>query len=216
MKILVTAFEAFGGDDINPTREVLNLLPDEISCLSEEDDCNFNLNRHGQNNNVKIIKRVLPVSYDRSANQLVGLLTELEPDFVLCLGFAASRDAVTPEAAALNVKSSSRPDNDGVIENGTPVILRGENAYFTSLDVKALCERISSIGIPCRVSYHAGTYVCNSTYYTLLAHHPRACFIHLPNDELSVKCRAENTPYLLRRDMLNAVMEAIRFIAENN
>ena len=168
MNILVTAFEPFGIDTVNPTAELLNLLPDEVSIAHNNRLSSSNFEPYRQKDAIMIIKLLLPVSYRRAADMIIEALEHYHPDCVLSLGFAASRSCVTPEAIAVNVMSSSRPDNDGVIADGIKIADDGENAYFTSVDVKALSAHISDLGIPCKVSYHAGTYVCNDIMYSLL------------------------------------------------
>ena len=162
--ILVTAFEPFGSRDYNPSAEVLARLKGRAG----------------------LHRLLLPVSYDRAASGLHKAIRELSPDFVVLTGLASGRDAVCLEACALNVKAAAIPDNDGVKADGERLVEGGGNALFTELDLRTLRDGIREKDIPVRISYHAGTFVCNSTYYALLRSGVKGLFVHIPDDERSV------------------------------
>ena len=158
--VLVTAFDPFGGRDYNPAQRMLGLLPDE-----------------------GIKKLILPTSFSRAPETLRSAVREISPAAVVCTGLASGREGVTLEYAALNVKDSGDIcDNDGVAASGERVIQGGENALFTKLGVGGLSHAVAERGIPCRVSYHAGTFVCNCVYYHLLSLGVPGLFIHIPDD----------------------------------
>lgn len=167
MKIIITGFAPFGGEQINPSYEAIKLLPDEL-------------------NGCQLIKLELPVSYDACHSILDWMITLHRPDGVICLGQAKGRTAITPEMVAINLKHSSAPDNVGVTYLDTPVLEDGPAAYFTSLPVRNMVNRLQEANIPGFVSYSAGTYVCNCLMYQLLhqlnAEYPeiKGGFIHVP------------------------------------
>ena len=180
--VLVTAFEPFGGGTHNPSAAVLEGLR----------------NRKG------LHRLLLPVSFLRARDRLEEAIRDLSPDFVILTGLAGGRDAVCLEACALNVKDARIPDNDGEMPIGERLDADGENALFTALDLAPLRDRIRSAGIPARISYHAGTFVCNATYYALLRTGAKGLFVHLPDDERSVP-DTPGAPFLKLEESLRAV-----------
>ena len=93
-KILVTGFDPFGGEAINPATESVKQLPDEIL-------------------GVQILKREIPTVFDRSIEVLYGILKEEQPDVVICVGQAGGRPNITVERIAINQDDARIPDNDG-------------------------------------------------------------------------------------------------------
>ena len=178
--ILVTAFEPFGGRGYNPTERMLDLLPDD-----------------------GIKKLLLPTSYSRAPELLRAAIKELSPAAVVCTGLASGRKTVCLEFAALNIKDADIPDNDGERASGQSVISVAPNALFTTLDLGKYSQLIRDSGIPCRVSYHAGTYVCNCIYYHLLTLGVPGVFIHVPDDETSAP--TDSSPRLPLADSAKAV-----------
>jgi len=170
-KILVTAFNAFNGKGYNPSEQLLSLLDNE-----------------------NIEKVVLPTSYKRAAQILRMKVEETKPSAVICMGLASGRIAISLEFVALNIKDASIPDNDNEKASGESVIPGAPNALFTSLNLGHYAKIIRDNNIPCMVSYHAGTFVCNSTYYHLLTLDIPGVFIHIPDDEKSVS--SKDKPYL--------------------
>ena len=131
----------------------------------------------------------LPVEFSQLDKALKKLeIKEKNYDFIFLLGLAASRKKVTPEMVALNwCYCPGRPDNEGkVFEQGELLIQEGEKAIFSSLDVEGLSQHLNNLGIHSEVSFTAGTYVCNATYYKVLFHlrdsQAKCCFIHIPPD----------------------------------
>ena len=164
-KLLITGFEPFGGEEINPSWEAVSRLPDEIGGYA-------------------LTKQLIPVVFGKSAECVIKAASELAPDVILCIGQAGGRNAITPELVGINLRNGSIPDNDGYKPCDEPCIPDGACAYFSSLPVRKMAEAIKSAGIPSQVSYSAGTYVCNDVIYTLLAHFEgsgtRVGFIHIP------------------------------------
>lgn len=167
MKIVVTGFGAFHTNTENPTREVLRLLPKSI---------------YGN----KIIPLELPVVYDECFTPLQAVIEEEKPDFVICLGLAQGRKAITPERIAVNLKDVSIADNEGNIYSDMPIKEDGENAYFSTLPIKKMVENMKNKNIPAVISNTAGLYVCNNIMYHTLYYinkhdlNIKAGFIHVP------------------------------------
>lgn len=192
-KILVTAFDAFGGEVINPSALVLERLDAETDTAT-------------------VVKRLLPTSYSRAPETLRLAIAEEAPDFVLMLGQAGGRHGVTPERVAINCMDASAPDNDGVKYTDTPVDPNGKEAYFATLPVTALAEALRAEGIPSYVSNSAGTFVCNRVMYEALAvteeTKTRTGFVHIPFIPEQTADKKEGTPSL----PLNEAVRAINII----
>ena len=164
-KLLITGFEPFGGETINPSWEAVLRLPSEI-------------------NGYSLIKLSVPVVFGVGAQTVINAAKEVNPDVILCIDQAGGRDAVTPELVGINLRYASIPDNNGNQPIDETIISNGENAYFSTLPVRKISEAIKNVGIPSRVSYSAGAYVCNDVIYTLLDNYKntntRVGFIHVP------------------------------------
>lgn len=164
-KLLITGFEPFGGEAVNPSWEAVARLPAEISGYT-------------------LTKLRLPVVFGEAANAVLRLAEETEYDVILCIGQAGGRQTITPELVGINLRHTSIPDNEGNEPKDQPILPRGDAAYFSTLPVRQMADAISRAGIPSQVSYSAGTYVCNDLLYTLLAHfrgsRTRVGFIHIP------------------------------------
>jgi pyroglutamyl-peptidase len=173
VKILFTGFEPFGGSDRNPSADAVAALPDALG-----------------GGDVRIVRAVLPVSYRRAADGLAAAIGRFAPDAVVCCGLAAGRRAVTPEWGAINVDDTAAPDNDGVVLRRTVIDPAGPAALRTPLDPYAVADAINAAcaknadggtaALRAAVSYSAGEYVCNHTYYTLLRTGIPGLFIHIP------------------------------------
>lgn len=164
-KLLITGFEPFGGEKINPAWEAVKLLPDEIGSF--------------------VLKKIeVPTVFGKAAETVLKAADEFQPDAVICIGQASGRAAVTPEMVAINLRFASVPDNYGSQPKDEPVIPGEPNAYFSTLPVRKMANAISDAGIPAALSYSAGTFVCNDLIYSVLHHfdgtETKACFIHVP------------------------------------
>lgn len=164
-KLLVTGFEPFGGEKINPSWESVKLLPDVIG-------------------DYVLTKIEVPVVFGKAAQIVLKAADEINADVVICVGQAGGRDSVTPEMVAVNLRFATMPDNSGNLPKDEPCTEFGENAYFTTLPVRKMALAVSNEKIPCNVSYSAGTYVCNDLFYNVLHEfrntEKKACFIHVP------------------------------------
>ena len=139
-KLLITGFEPFGGEKINPSWEAVKLLPETIG-------------------DFEIAKAEIPVVFEKAAETVLAKADKLKPDAIICVGQAGGRTGITPEMVAINLRFASIPDNDGNQPKDIPCVEGGENAYFSTLQVRKMVSAISDPGIPCSVSYSAGTYV---------------------------------------------------------
>ena len=166
MKILITAFDAFGGEEINASREAL----DRIQVPK----------------GIELVRLVVPTVFGLAGEMLLEAVRRERPDAVVCLGQAAGRAAVTPERVAINVRDASIPDNAGQTPRDEPVVPGGPDAYFSTLPIREMTEAALSLGLPAAISNSAGTFVCNDLMYTLLhalkREFPkiRGGFIHVP------------------------------------
>ena len=164
-KLLITGFEPFGKDTINPSWEAVSRLPEEVGSYA-------------------LKKLRIPTVFGVAAETVLEAAAKFDPDVILCIGQASKRDSVTPEIVALNLRDASVADNAGNIPQDEPVIQGGENAYFSSVPSRAIVDAVKAAGIPCVLSYSAGVYVCNDLFYTLLHHYhetkTRVGFIHVP------------------------------------
>ncbi len=167
MNILVTGFDPFGGESINPAWEAVKRLPTTIN---------------GANVHIKEI----PTCFHRSAEVLVSAINEVEPGIILCVGQAGGRSGLTLERVGINIDDARIPDNDGAQPIDMAIVPGGPNAYFSNLPIKAMVQASKDAGVPAAVSNTAGTYVCNHILYQTLhwieTHHPsiRGGFLHVP------------------------------------
>ena len=200
MKILITGFDPFGGETVNPAYEAVKLLPDTIA-------------------GAEIIKLEVPTRFHRAGAVLEDAMQRHKPDAVICVGQAGGRAAITPEKVAINLMDGRIPDNAGYQPVDAPIREDGETAYFTSLPVKAMVQRMRDAGIPAAVSYTAGTYVCNYLLYTLLYlidkkyPHVRGGFIHVPYAMEQVINKPLGTPSMDLRQIARGLETAVEAVA---
>ncbi|NJE02057.1 pyroglutamyl-peptidase I [Thermococcus sp. JdF3] len=167
MKVLITGFEPFGGEEINPSWKAVERLPESIG-------------------GARLIKHRLPVTFRGVREILPRLIVEERPDVVIMTGQAGGRPNVTVERVAINVMDSKMPDNEGFAPEDEPVFEGAPAAYFATLPIKAIVAALRRENIPAAVSNTAGTYVCNAAMFTALhtiavaGMETRAGFIHVP------------------------------------
>lgn len=149
MKILITGFPAYSGEAVNPTQEVLNLLPDQIM-------------------GVDIVKVELPAVYNSCLKKAMEVIETHKPDVLLSLGMASGRSSVAVETIAINLMDSPKTDNAGVKYEDMKIKDDGPTAYFMPFPVKHVLKRILQNGIPAEVSYSAGTFISNHLMYGLI------------------------------------------------
>jgi pyroglutamyl-peptidase len=189
--LLITGFDPFGGDSINPSWEAVKKLPDRIG-------------------NWKLCKLEIPTVFGLAAQTVLEKAQEVAPAAILCLGVAAGRSAVTPERIGINVRSARIPDNRGNQPKEEPVIPGGGDGLFSTMHVSAMAAAIEAMGLPGAVSNTAGTFVCNDTLYTLLHHYQgtgvKVGFLHVP------QLPEQGDPSLPLEDTVRAITAAIQSI----
>ena len=160
-KVLLTGFEPFGTATSNPSGEIVK----QIS---------------GDN----IVNAILPVAYAQSAERLLALIAEHNPDVVICLGQAEGRTQITPEKVAINLDDARLADNAGVARSDVKILDNGPDAYFTTLPIKEMVEAIKAAGVPASVSLSAGAFLCNHVFYVaqnkFAGSKVRSGFVHVP------------------------------------
>lgn len=167
MKILVAAFDPFGGEKINPALEAVKKLEDTIA-------------------GAEIVKLEIPTVFQKSGEVLREKALEVKPDMILCVGQAGGRFALTPERVAINQDDARIKDNEGNQPIDVPIKEDGAPAYFATLPIKAMVAKIKEAGVPSAVSNSAGTFVCNHIMYQALYLSAKeldnipAGFIHVP------------------------------------
>jgi pyroglutamyl-peptidase len=163
--VLLTGFEPFGGDAVNPSGEAVH----RVASRWEGSDV--------------LVTAVLPVTFAGAAGRLKELLAEHRPDIVIAAGLAGGRAAIGVERVAVNLVDARIPDNDGEQPVDVPSVPGAAAAHFATLPVKEIARRIDAAGLPAEVSYSAGTFVCNHVFFTALeaaASGTRAGFVHVP------------------------------------
>ena len=166
MKIIVTGFDPFGGEKINPSIECVKALPEVEG--------------------VELIRLELPTVFKESAKRLNEVINEVKPDAVLSVGQAGGRPGITMERIAINVDDARIPDNISQQPIDETIQTKGAAAYFSTLPIKRIVKAIREAGISVEVSNSAGTFVCNHIMYQALfaatkADKPfKAGFMHIP------------------------------------
>ncbi len=189
--LLITGFDPFGGESINPSWETVKRLPDEIGSY-------------------RLHKLQIPTRFGVAAEKVLETARMIVPDAIISVGQAGGRKGITPEVVAINLQEASISDNAGQQPTDTPVVAHGPAAYFSTLPVRHMVESIKETGIPSYLSFSAGAFVCNDVMYTLL-HHFRETkvqcgFIHVPFLPEQAK---ENVPSLSLDEMVKGITAAI-------
>jgi len=164
--LLITGFEPFGGEKVNPALEAVKRLDGH------------------QLNGAKIVTCAVPVVLQRSIDVVAKAIETHQPDYVVAVGQAGGRAAITPERVAINLDDYRIPDNDGNQPIDKKVAEDGADAYFSTLPIKAMVKVMQDNGIPAQVSNTAGTYVCNHLFYGIQYYlrktNINSGFIHIP------------------------------------
>ena len=167
MKVLITGFDPFGGESINPALKAVMALPDHIG-------------------EAEVIKLEIPTVFGKSLAVIREAVALHKPDIIISVGQAGGRFGITPERVAINVDDARIKDNEGNEPIDVAVAADGPAAYFTNLPIKAMTQAMVKAGIPASVSNTAGTFVCNHVMYGVLhmihTEFPevRGGFIHVP------------------------------------
>lgn len=158
MRILVTAFEPFGGSDTNISQRVLDAILADVA------------------------KLLLPVSFRRAPEVLNEAIGLLQPNVIIAMGQAAEGDKIRLERLAINFMDSAKGDNDGYFPDEEIICSEAPLALKTALPVKQLCADCINAGFPTKVSNSAGLNVCNCIYFEALRHTTNSLFVHIPKD----------------------------------
>lgn len=169
MRVLLTGFNPFGENRVNPSQRV-------VEALAARPQIGFEL-----------ITQVLPTEFAAAGSHMRSLIREKRPDAVVMLGLAAGRSMISFERVALNLNDSSAPDNAGDQPVGRLIAPQGPAAYWSTFPLERMQSALQERQIPVGVSNHAGTYVCNHVFYTArheleqLGSSALCGFIHLPS-----------------------------------
>ncbi len=202
MKILVTGFDPFGGEPINPAIESVKKLPDNIA-------------------GAKIIKLEIPTVRKKSLEKIEKAINEHNPDVILSIGQAGGRFDISIERVGINLDDFRIPDNEGNQIIDEPIFPDGENSYFVKLPVKAMVQNVQKNNIPASVSYTAGTFVCNHVLYGVLYliekkyEGKKSGFIHIPFLPQQVVDK-RNMPSMELNTIVKGLTAAIEAIVKNN
>jgi pyroglutamyl-peptidase len=165
--VLVTGFEPFGGEIVNPSWEAVRAL-------------------QGVHISAHLIQvRCLPVVFGDALQELRAAIAKTRPALVICVGQAGGRGQISLERIAINVDDARIADNAGRCPVDMPVVADGPAGYFSTLPIKRILAELQRASIPAEISQSAGTYVCNHVFYGLmheLARHDgvRGGFVHIP------------------------------------
>ena len=189
--LLITGFDPFGGECINPSWEAVSRLPEVIG-------------------NYRLTRLQIPTVFGRAAEAVLAAAAADQPDVILCVGQAGGRDAVTPERIAINIASAARPDNAGNQPLEEAILPDGPDGIFSTVPVRSMADAITAAGLPGRVSNTAGTFVCNDTLYRLLSHYAgsgiRVGFLHVPHLPQQAK---DGSPSMALLEIIAALTAAI-------
>ena len=206
MKILVTGFDPFGGEKVNPALETIKLLPAEIL-------------------GTKIIKLEIPTVIGKSLAKITAAVEQENPDVVLSIGQAGGRADISVERIGINIDDCRIPDNEGNQPIDEPIIQGGPSAYFVTIPIKAIVEKIREHKIPASVSNTAGTFICNHVCYgvahiaaerTAKGKPMKSGFIHIPFLPEQVIGKPALTPSMSLEMIVKGIELAIEAIVENN
>lgn len=203
MRCLITGFEPFGGEKINPAYEAVKMLPDRMG-------------------DIEVLKLELPTVFQKAADRLKSVIREQRPDFVISVGQAGGSEAIAVEKVAINLIDARIADNEGLQPLDVKIKEDGENAYFSTLPVKAIVSKIREAGIPAILSYTAGTYVCNELMYQLLYMLDREFtdirggFIHVPYATSQAVGKMGIVPSMALADISRALELAVEAVLDND
>ena len=199
--ILITGFDPFGGEKVNPALEAVKSLPSKIR-------------------GAEIAWVEIPTVFYKASEVLEAEIEKYQPDVVLCIGQAGGRAGLTPERVAINQDDARIPDNQGNQPIDTPIREDGQAAYFSTLPIKAMVKAIKEEGLPATVSNTAGTFVCNHLMYQALYladkkfPNMRAGFMHIPYMTEQV-VNKPNTASMCLTDIVRGIEAAIGAIVDH-
>lgn len=195
MKVLLTGFDAFGGEPVNPAEEAVKMVSENIK-------------------GAEVVKLIIPTVQTKSVQAIEKAIEEHKPDIVISVGQAGGRFDITPERVAINLDDYRIKDNEGNQPIDAVIQEDGQPAYFTNLPVKAMVKHMNDNQIPATVSYTAGTFVCNHVMYGILymidKKYPniKGGFIHIPYMTSQVMDK-KNTPFMSLHEIVKGLELAI-------
>ena len=192
MKVLITGFDSFNGESINPAFEAIKLLPNTIL-------------------DVDIIKLEIPKIFKKSIKYIEKTIENINPDIIILVGQAGGRSSITIERVAINIDDTKIKDNEGNMPVDERIKEDGENAYFSNLPIKLIVDNIINNGIPANISNDAGTlYLINKKYNNI-----KCCFMHVPYIPEQVLTK-NNMPSMSLADISRSLEICIKTCIENN
>lgn len=200
MKILITGFDPFGGESVNPAYEAVKLLPDQIG-------------------GHEIVKLEIPTVFRKAPKVIEQTMEKVHPDAVVSIGQAGGISSIHVERVAVNLLDARIPDNEGNQPLDEKIVTDGANAYFSKLPVRKMRDCLVASKIPASISYTAGTFVCNDVMYEVLhlteTKYPNVIsgFIHVPYAVEQVVGKPEGTPSMSLEMMAKALELAIKEIS---
>ena len=197
MKILITGFDPFAGESINPSYEIVKRL--------------------GDIDGVELFKLEIPTVFEKAASIISNKIDEIKPDAVISIGQAGGRTSISPEIIGVNLRHASIEDNEKNKPDFEKIIEDGEDGLFSTIEVRDIVDDIKAAGIPADLSYSAGTFVCNDVLYSTLSYVERnnldikVGFIHVPFIPEQVISK-KNTPSMTLENMVKAIEIVIKTI----
>ncbi|MGL5346243.1 MAG: pyroglutamyl-peptidase I [Peptostreptococcaceae bacterium] len=195
MKVLLTGFDPFGGEPVNPAEEAVKMVSEKI-------------------NGAQVIKITIPTVRTKSVKAIEEAIEKHKPDIVISVGQAGGRFDITPERVAINIDDFRIKDNEGNQPTDEMIYGDGQPAYFSNLPIKAMVKHMNENKIPATVSNTAGTFVCNHVMYGILymidKKYPniKGGFIHIPYMTSQVIDK-KGTPYMSLEEIVKGLELAI-------
>ena len=195
MKVLLTGFDAFGGEPVNPAEEAVKMVSSQIA-------------------GAEVVKVIIPTVKTKSVQAIEKAIEEHNPDIVISIGQAGGRFDITPERVAINIDDYRIKDNEGNQPIDEVIQEDGQPAYFSNLPVKAMVKHMNENNIPATLSNTLGTFVCNHVMYGIMylidKKYPnmKGGFIHIPYMTSQVIDK-KNTPFMSLNDIVKGIELAI-------
>lgn len=201
MKILLTGFDPFGGESVNPAWEAVKQVKDNIK-------------------GAEIVKLMIPTVFGKGPQKILDKVREINPDVVLSIGQAGGRSTITVEYVGVNVRVARIADNEGNTPMYEKIVEDGPDAYFANIPVVEIVDYLKEHNVPAHVSFTAGAYVCNDVLYSVRhigeteGKGMKSGFIHVPYLGEQILDKPVNTPYMTAESIAQAIELAIEKIVE--
>jgi len=166
-KIIISGFEPFDKERINPSRELLKHI--------DFDQKQF-----------QVHPILLPVTVKEGGKVITEAIDDIQPDFVISFGLNGRLSHIALERVAINMVDARIPDNNGEQPKDMNINHEGPVAYWATLPLRTIESNLKEAGIPVKLSYSAGTYICNYVMYSALDFiekrglQTKSGFIHIP------------------------------------